>query len=70
MLFLGYEGELVDAVVPFMGESVTDGTLANFLKRMLFNWLLLSLLGPFFLLKLYFVWNNDLGFLDRCLLKL
>eukprot|EP01018_Ginkgo_biloba_P031003 Gb_34759 [translate_table: standard] len=27
------EGELVDAVVPFMGESVTDGTLATFLKK-------------------------------------
>ncbi|XVF27900.1 hypothetical protein REPUB_Repub14bG0149100 [Reevesia pubescens] len=26
-------GELVDAVVPFMGESITDGTLANFLKQ-------------------------------------
>jgi hypothetical protein len=25
---------LVEAVVPFMGESVTDGTLANFLKSM------------------------------------
>ncbi|XP_022716124.1 dihydrolipoyllysine-residue succinyltransferase component of 2-oxoglutarate dehydrogenase complex 2, mitochondrial-like [Durio zibethinus] len=25
--------ELVDAVVPFMGESITDGTLANFLKQ-------------------------------------
>lgn len=27
-------GDLVDAVVPFMGESITDGTLAKFLKRM------------------------------------
>ncbi|OMO64825.1 Biotin/lipoyl attachment [Corchorus olitorius] len=26
-------GELVDAVVPFMGESITDGTLASFLKH-------------------------------------
>ncbi|KAK8517289.1 hypothetical protein V6N13_092572 [Hibiscus sabdariffa] len=26
-------GELVDAVVPFMGESITDGTLSNFLKH-------------------------------------
>lgn len=26
-------GEVVDAVVPFMGESVSDGTLANFLKN-------------------------------------
>ncbi|KAH9651921.1 Dihydrolipoyllysine-residue succinyltransferase component of 2-oxoglutarate dehydrogenase complex 1 [Citrus sinensis] len=25
-------GDLVDAVVPFMGESITDGTLAKFLK--------------------------------------
>lgn len=25
----------MDAVVPFMGESITDGTLAKFLKRML-----------------------------------
>ena len=24
----------MEAVVPFMGESVTDGTLAAFLKRM------------------------------------
>lgn len=30
-----YEGELVDAVVPFMGESITDGTLAAFLKSKL-----------------------------------
>lgn len=29
-----YQGDLVDAVVPFMGESITDGTLAKFLKRM------------------------------------
>lgn len=28
------EGDLVDAVVPFMGESISDGTLATFLKRM------------------------------------
>ncbi|KVI09379.1 2-oxoacid dehydrogenase acyltransferase, catalytic domain-containing protein [Cynara cardunculus var. scolymus] len=28
-----YEGDLVDAVVPFMGESITDGTLATFLKK-------------------------------------
>jgi len=28
-------GDKVEAVVPFMGESVTDGTLANFLKSML-----------------------------------
>ena len=27
-------GDLVDAVVPFMGESITDGTLAKFLKSM------------------------------------
>lgn len=31
-----YQGGLVDAVVPFMGESITDGTLAKFLKRMSF----------------------------------
>jgi type III secretory pathway component EscS len=30
-------GDLVEAVVPFMGESITDGTLANFLKSMLFS---------------------------------
>ncbi|CAO2833581.1 unnamed protein product [Amaranthus hypochondriacus] len=29
----GHIGDLVDAVVPFMGESVTDGTLATFLKN-------------------------------------
>ncbi|KAE7995397.1 hypothetical protein FH972_000201 [Carpinus fangiana] len=28
-----YQGGLVDAVVPFMGESITDGTLATFLKQ-------------------------------------
>jgi 2-oxoglutarate dehydrogenase E2 component (dihydrolipoamide succinyltransferase) len=28
-------GEKFEAVVPFMGESVTDGTLATFLKSML-----------------------------------
>ncbi|KAL2472951.1 Dihydrolipoyllysine-residue succinyltransferase component of 2-oxoglutarate dehydrogenase complex 2 [Forsythia ovata] len=27
------EGDLVDAVVPHMGESITDGTLATFLKK-------------------------------------
>ncbi|XP_073043862.1 dihydrolipoyllysine-residue succinyltransferase component of 2-oxoglutarate dehydrogenase complex 1, mitochondrial-like [Primulina eburnea] len=26
-------GDLVDAVVPYMGESITDGTLATFLKK-------------------------------------
>ncbi|KAA8519445.1 hypothetical protein F0562_013680 [Nyssa sinensis] len=26
-------GDLVDVVVPFMGESITDGTLAKFLKK-------------------------------------
>ncbi|RZC52090.1 hypothetical protein C5167_020513 [Papaver somniferum] len=26
-------GDIVDAVVPFMGESITDGTLAAFLKK-------------------------------------
>ncbi|GFZ04938.1 dihydrolipoamide succinyltransferase [Actinidia rufa] len=26
-------GDLVDAVVPFMGESISDGTLAQFLKK-------------------------------------
>lgn len=40
LLFLG-EGDLFDAVVPFMGESITDGTLATFLKSM---WLYLFLL--------------------------
>lgn len=29
-------GDLVDAVVPYMGESITDGTLATFLKSMQF----------------------------------
>ncbi|KAG6511680.1 hypothetical protein ZIOFF_029757 [Zingiber officinale] len=32
--FSSENGDLVDAVVPFMGESITDGTLANFLKSM------------------------------------
>ncbi|KAK9155665.1 hypothetical protein Sjap_003145 [Stephania japonica] len=27
------EGDIVDAVVPYMGESITDGTLAKFLKK-------------------------------------
>ncbi|PAN06187.1 hypothetical protein PAHAL_1G245000 [Panicum hallii] len=31
--FSSENGDLVEAVVPFMGESVTDGTLANFLKK-------------------------------------
>lgn len=31
------QGDLVDAVVPFMGESITDGTLATFLKSMSFQ---------------------------------
>ncbi|CAL9055283.1 unnamed protein product [Musa banksii] len=28
-------GDLVDAIVPFMGESITDGTLATFMKSIL-----------------------------------
>ncbi|KAJ0046981.1 hypothetical protein Pint_04096 [Pistacia integerrima] len=32
-LFSSESGDLVDAVVPFMGESITDGTLAKFLKN-------------------------------------
>ncbi|XP_041003113.1 dihydrolipoyllysine-residue succinyltransferase component of 2-oxoglutarate dehydrogenase complex 2, mitochondrial-like [Juglans microcarpa x Juglans regia] len=31
--FSSDNGDLVEAVVPFMGESITDGTLANFLKK-------------------------------------
>ncbi|KAL7213553.1 hypothetical protein ACSBR2_016141 [Camellia fascicularis] len=31
--FSSDNGDLVDAVVPFMGESITDGTLAVFLKK-------------------------------------
>ncbi|KAE7995396.1 hypothetical protein FH972_000201 [Carpinus fangiana] len=31
--FSSDNGGLVDAVVPFMGESITDGTLATFLKQ-------------------------------------
>ncbi|KAF6173288.1 hypothetical protein GIB67_026983 [Kingdonia uniflora] len=31
--FSSDNGDLVDAVVPFMGESITDGTLATFLKK-------------------------------------
>ncbi|XP_043805604.1 dihydrolipoyllysine-residue succinyltransferase component of 2-oxoglutarate dehydrogenase complex 1, mitochondrial isoform X2 [Manihot esculenta] len=31
--FSSKSGDLVDAVVPFMGESITDGTLAKFLKK-------------------------------------
>ncbi|RRT53790.1 hypothetical protein BHE74_00006157 [Ensete ventricosum] len=34
--FASENGDLVDAVVPFMGESITDGTLATFLKSMYF----------------------------------
>lgn len=33
MFFSFPVGDLVEAVVPFMGESITDGTLAKFLKR-------------------------------------
>ncbi|EHA8588839.1 dihydrolipoyllysine-residue succinyltransferase component of 2-oxoglutarate dehydrogenase complex 1, mitochondrial [Cocos nucifera] len=31
--FTSENGDLIDAVVPFMGESITDGTLATFLKK-------------------------------------
>ena len=31
-IILCYEGELVEAVVPYMGESITDGTIATFLR--------------------------------------
>ncbi|RWR74461.1 dihydrolipoyllysine-residue succinyltransferase component of 2-oxoglutarate dehydrogenase complex 1, mitochondrial-like protein [Cinnamomum micranthum f. kanehirae] len=31
--FASDSGDVVDAVVPFMGESITDGTLATFLKK-------------------------------------
>ncbi|TXG67535.1 hypothetical protein EZV62_008810 [Acer yangbiense] len=33
LCFVCDEGDLVEAVVPFMGESITDGTLATFLKN-------------------------------------
>ncbi|XP_074345146.1 dihydrolipoyllysine-residue succinyltransferase component of 2-oxoglutarate dehydrogenase complex 2, mitochondrial-like [Apium graveolens] len=33
MRFSSDTGDLVDAVVPFMGESISDGTLATFLKQ-------------------------------------
>ncbi|KAL8127325.1 dihydrolipoyllysine-residue succinyltransferase component of 2-oxoglutarate dehydrogenase complex 2, mitochondrial-like [Apium graveolens] len=33
MKFSSDSGDLVDAVVPFMGESISDGTLATFLKQ-------------------------------------
>ncbi|KAA8526992.1 hypothetical protein F0562_008779 [Nyssa sinensis] len=33
-LFSSDNGDLVDAVVPFMGESISDGTLAKFLKNL------------------------------------
>ncbi|KAH0984088.1 hypothetical protein GBA52_011265 [Prunus armeniaca] len=33
--FSSDSGDLVEAVVPFMGESITDGTLATFLKSIL-----------------------------------
>ncbi|KAJ9551359.1 hypothetical protein OSB04_015404 [Centaurea solstitialis] len=32
-MFSSGSGDLVDAVVPFMGESISDGTLAAFLKK-------------------------------------
>ncbi|XP_076928774.1 dihydrolipoyllysine-residue succinyltransferase component of 2-oxoglutarate dehydrogenase complex 1, mitochondrial-like [Bidens hawaiensis] len=32
-MFSSDGGDLVDAVVPFMGESISDGTLATFLKK-------------------------------------
>ncbi|KAI3703822.1 hypothetical protein L1987_74017 [Smallanthus sonchifolius] len=32
-MFSSDSGDLVDAVVPFMGESISDGTLATFLKK-------------------------------------
>ncbi|XP_006647261.2 dihydrolipoyllysine-residue succinyltransferase component of 2-oxoglutarate dehydrogenase complex 1, mitochondrial-like [Oryza brachyantha] len=31
--FASEKGDMVEAVVPFMGESITDGTLATFLKK-------------------------------------
>ncbi|KAK1317190.1 hypothetical protein QJS10_CPA05g01987 [Acorus calamus] len=31
--FASQNGDLIDAVVPHMGESITDGTLASFLKK-------------------------------------
>ncbi|XP_024033049.1 dihydrolipoyllysine-residue succinyltransferase component of 2-oxoglutarate dehydrogenase complex 1, mitochondrial isoform X2 [Morus notabilis] len=31
--FSSDNGDVVEAVVPFMGESITDGTLATFLKK-------------------------------------
>ncbi|XP_059664858.1 dihydrolipoyllysine-residue succinyltransferase component of 2-oxoglutarate dehydrogenase complex 2, mitochondrial-like isoform X2 [Cornus florida] len=32
-LFSSDNGDLIDAIVPFMGESISDGTLAKFLKN-------------------------------------
>lgn len=40
-------GDLVEAVVPFMGESITDGTLATFLKSTLMVLLYVSIQFPF-----------------------
>ncbi|KAK6932754.1 2-oxoacid dehydrogenase acyltransferase, catalytic domain [Dillenia turbinata] len=39
--FSSDSGDLVDAVVPFMGESISDGTLATFLKSM-FSYIIAS----------------------------
>lgn len=35
LVYIYGAGDLVDAVVPFMGESISDGTLAKFLKSMI-----------------------------------
>lgn len=57
MIPLYNEGDQVDAVVPFMGESITDGTLAAFLKSM---YIALSL-SP----VIFFVITNSLDLTER-----
>lgn len=36
LMCISAKGDLVDAVVPYMGESISDGTLAKLLKSMFF----------------------------------
>lgn len=49
--YISGAGDSIDVVVPFMGESITDGTLAKFLKSMFFKYFSFLLLACFFIIS-------------------
>ena len=56
MIFLSStSGDLVDVVVPFMGESISGGTLEKFLKSMFFP-VAIPIIS---LIKLFILYNDE-----------